>query len=225
MRRTVLFFAILLLVSFLAAQESPSALRFKLLEAGEYELDMFYSTELRRLYMQVDFEIPKSQLNLDYHYGFFLHKDAQIQAISVSGKHEKLYWVTNMVAEHFEPELPQPELLVWNSPVRFFGIHLDHFSEYSRLTQFKIWYSIDLPNFELDGSNKLSTGLNDREYWHPHNLNRDANVNLTLVTTPYMKLHLGKSVATSVDSQYSRTHKFSYTDSPLEPTGFRLIRD
>jgi len=225
MRRSFLLFAILLLASLLAAQESPAALRFKLLEANEYELDMFYSTELRRLYMQVDFEIPKSQLNPEFYHGIFLHKDAQIQAISVSGKPENLYWVTDLVAEHFEPTLPQPELLVWNSPVRFFGIHLDHFAEYSSLTKFKIWYSIDLPTFELDGANKLSTGLDAREYWFPHNLYRDANVKLTLVTTPYMKLHLGNSVATSVDRQYSRTHTFTYTDSPLKPSGFRLIRD
>ncbi len=225
MRRTILIFALLLLASLLAAQESPAALRFKLLEANEYDLDMFYSTELRRLYMQIDFEIPKAQLDPSFYYGFFLHKDAQIQAITVSGKNEKLYWVTNMVAEHFEPTLPQPELLVWNSPARFFGIHLDNFRDYDQRARFKIWYSIDLPTFELDGANKLSTGLDGREFWHPHNLNRQANIRLTLVTTPYMKLRLGNSFASSEDKQYSRTHKLSYIDSPTEPNGFWLIRD
>ncbi|NLN85403.1 MAG: hypothetical protein GX135_04775 [Candidatus Cloacimonetes bacterium] len=225
MRRTIMFFALLLLASLLAAQESPAALSFKLLEANEYELDMFYSTELRRLYMQLDFEIPKSQLDPSFHYGFFLHKDAQIQSITVSGKNEKLYWVTNMVPEHFEPTLPQPELLAWNSPVRFFGIHLDKLRDYGEKAQFKIWYNIDIPTFELDGANKLSTGLDGTEFWHPHNLNQDTNIRLTLVTTPYMKLRLGKSFASSEDKQYSRTHKLSFIDSPTEPSGFRLIRD
>ncbi len=226
MRRTINLIALLLLlVGGLAAQDTASALRFKLLESDEYELDMFYSTELQRLYMQVDFDISKSQLDSDYYYGVFLHKDAQMQAIAVSGNYESHYWVDNLQPEHFGPELNQPELLVWNSPALFFGIRLSNFAKYPETAHFKIWYYLDVPPFRLDDGNKLSTGLDARDFWYPRNLNQDSKVKLTMTTTPYMSLRVGNSFASNVDKQYSRTHKNTYIETPGQPCGFRLIRD
>jgi len=226
MRRKYFIFALLILLAAgLMAQESTAALRFKLLEADEYELDMFYSTELQRLYMQVDFELPKSSLDPDYYYGIFLHKDAQIQAITVSGSFEAHYWANNLQPEHFEPHLPQPELLVWNSPARFFGIHLNSLKKYPETPHFRIWYYIEVPPFRLDESNKLTTGLDAADFWYPRNISRESTVKVTMTTTPYISLRVGNSFASKLDKQYARTHKNTYVEIPAQPCGFRLIRD
>lgn len=225
MRRFTLLFAFLLLVMGLAAQDSPAALRFKLLEADEYDLDMFYSTELQRLYMQVDFDISKEKLDPAFYYGVFLHKDAQIQAITVSGNYESHYWANNIQPEHFLPELIQPELLVWNSPVFFFGIHLNSLQKYPATPHFRIWYYLDVPPFRLDEANKLTTGLDAREFWYPRNLSQESKVNITMTTTPFITLRVGNNFASKVDKQYSRIHKSTYIETPGQPCGFRLIRD
>ena len=226
MRRTFATIALLLLLTAgLAAQESSSAFGFKLLEANEYELDMFYSTELQRLYMQVDFELPKSQLDPSYYYGVFLHKDAQIQAITVSGNFEAHYWVNNLQPEHFEPVLIKPELLVWNSPALFYGIHLNNLDKYPDTPHFRIWYYLQIPPFSLDESNKLSTGISSAEFWYPRNLNRESTVSVTMTTTPYMSLMVGNNYASKLDKQYSRIHKNTFVETPNQPCCFRLIRD
>lgn len=226
MRRTFFLIALfLLLAAGLAAQDSAAELRFKLLEADEYELDMFYSTELQRLYMQVDFDIPKSQLDPQYYYGVFLHKDAQIQAITVSGNYESHYWANNLQPEHFEPDLIQPELLVWNTPVLFYGIHLNSFAQYTETTHFRLWYYITVPPFQIDQNNKLSTGLGADDFWYPRNITKDSTVKLTMTTTPFMTLRVGNNFASQQDRQYSRIHKNTYIETPAQPCGFRLIRD
>jgi len=226
MRRKYMMFALLLLLALgLASQENTAALRFKLLEAGEYELDMFYSTELQRLYMQVDFELPKNELDPNFHYGVFLHKDAQIQAITVSGSFEAHYWANNLQPEHFEPHLVQPELLVWNSPARFFGIHLNNLDKYPETPHFRIWYYVQVPPFRLDETNKLTTGLDAAEFWYPRNLSRETTVQVTMTTTPYMSLRVGDTFASKLDKQFSRTHKNTYIETPSQPCGFRLVRD
>ena len=226
MRRTYLLIALLLsLTAGIVAQDTAAAFRFKLLEAGEYELDMFYSTELQRLYMQVDFDIPGEELSPGYYYGVFLHKDAQIQAITVSGNFESHYWVNNLQPEHFEPELIQPELLVWNSPARFFGIHLNSLEKYPETPHFRIWYYLEVPPFRLDETNKLTTGLDAAEFWYPRNLSRETTVQVTMTTTPYMSLRVGDTFASKLDKQFSRTHKNTYVETPSQPCGFRLVRD
>ncbi len=226
MRRLYMTFALLFLFAIgLVAQENTAALKFKLLEADEYDLDMFYSTELQRLYMQVDFEVSKEDLDPQFYYGVFLHKGAQIQAITVSGSFESHYWANNLQPEHFDPVLVQPELLVWNSPALFYGIHLNNLAKYPEKPHFRIWYYIEVPPFRLDETNKLTTGLDASEFWYPRSLSKDCTVKITMTTTPYMSLRVGNSFASKLDKQYSRIHTNTYIETPAQPCGFRLIRD
>lgn len=215
----------LILAAGLGAQNDTAALYFKLLESEEYDLDMFYSSELHRLYVQVDFEIPKSELDPTYHYGVFLERDAQFQGFTLSGQVGNNYHVNNLMPEHFLPGLTQPELLDWDSPVLFRGLHIPDLGTMPDILHFRIWYYLRVPPFKLNENQKLTTGLDAEQFWYPRNIRTKSNVNLRLITTPFMSLQIGTEVARKTDKQYSRVHTLSFIESVEQPHAFKLVRD
>jgi hypothetical protein len=226
MRRFILLTLVaLLLAAGLAAQEHTAALKFKLLEAAEYNLDMFYSSELQRLYVQLDFDIPKSNLDPQYHYGVFLDKGAQFQAITISGNYESHYWVNNLQPEHFEPVLTQRSLLSADCPALFFGLSMNDFDKLPDTAHYRIWYYLSVPPFQLDSSQKLSTGIEASQYWYPRNMSSPSTVNLKLTTTPYLTLLVGNSFAAKDDKDFSRVHTSNYIESVDNPCSLKLIRE
>ncbi|MBW6514019.1 MAG: hypothetical protein K0B87_04615 [Candidatus Syntrophosphaera sp.] len=226
MRRiSVIFILALLLASGLRAQNDADALYFKLLEAEEYELDTFYSSELQRLYVQVDFDIPKSQLDPAYHYGVFLERDAQFQSTTISGQYGSHYLVSNLMPEHFVPGLTKPELLNWDSPAIFYGLSLDNYDRMPEIVHFRLWYYLRIPPFKLDETQKLSTGLDANQFWYPRNISTGSKVKLKLTTIPYMTLLVGNAYAAHIDKQYSRIHSITFIETVEHPSSFRLVRD
>ncbi|MGC9362257.1 MAG: hypothetical protein ACP5F3_04935 [Candidatus Syntrophosphaera sp.] len=198
---------------------------FKLLEAEEYDLDVFYSSELQRLYVQVDFEIPKNELDPTFHYGVFLERDAQFQAFTVDGKTGKHYLVNNLLPEHFVPGLTKPELLNWNSPVLFRGFYLPDLENLPETVHFRMWYYLRVPPFKLDGQQMLTTGLDAGQFWYPRNTNTMSRVNVRMTTIPYISVMVGSNIASQFDKQYSRIHTLSYVESVDQPSSLVLIRD
>lgn len=226
MRRFLFIFILtLLLTSGLGAQNGADALYFKLLEAEEYELDMFYSTELQRLYVQIDFDIPKTEIDPAYHYGVFLERDAQFQSITICGQYSSHYLVNNLMPEHFVPGLTKPELLNWDSPVTFYGLSLANYDNLPETVHFRIWYYLRIPPFKLDETQKLSTGLDASQFWYPRNISTNSTVRLKLTTIPYMTLLVGNSYAAKIDKQYSRIHAITFIETVDQAHSFRLIRD
>lgn len=226
MRRLLFIFVLsLLLASGLGAQNSADALYFKLLQAEDYELDTFFSTELQRLYVQIDFDVPKTELDPTYNYGVFLDRDAQFQSITVSGQYSSHYLVNNLKPEHFVPGLTQPELLDWDSQVTFYGLSLANYESLQEIVHFRIWYYLRIPPFTLDDTQKLSTGLDAQQCWYPRNINTSSSVKLKLTTIPYISLRIGNREAEKVDKQYSRTHTITFVESVDQPRSFTLIRD
>lgn len=225
MGKSITIFILLLLAATLVAQADNDTIRFTLLDAAEYDLDMFYSTDLGRLFMQVDFDIPKSELNPKLYYGVFLEQHSYIQSVTVSGFYEGNYLVQNLDANHFEPVLPKPELLYADSPARFYGINLNHYADYPETAHFRIWYYTEVPAFTLNDRQQLSTGLRGDQFWYPRSLKRNNTVRLTLTTTPYLTLLVGNSYAAKTDEQYTRIHKETFIETAEQPVSFALIRD
>ncbi len=226
MRRLyILIILILMLTVGLWAQKESSPLYFRLLESEKYNLDMFYSTELQRLYVQLDFDIPKSSLDPAAHYGVFLIKDALFQNVMISGKFASHYFVNNLVPQHFVPELTKTELLKDDSPAKFYGFTIKDFADLPELVHVRMWYYLTVPVFKIDEMNKLSTYLDAEKFWYPRNFTSSSTVELKLTTTPFMTLLVNNSYAPQTDKQYSRIHNSTFLEIPHQPASVRLIRD
>jgi hypothetical protein len=226
MHRVIVLISLsLILAAGLGAQIDTAALYFKLLEAEEYDLDMFYSSELHRLYVQVDFEILKNELDPSYHYGVFLERDAQFQAFTISGQVGEHYRVNNLSPEHFVMGLTHPELLDWDSSVSFRGLYLHNFDELPENLHFRLWYYLRVPPFKLDANQKLTTVLDANQFWYPRNMRTKSKVNLRMITIPYISISIGNNLASQFDKQYSRIHTLSFEESVEQPSSLRFIRD
>lgn len=225
MRRMIfLLLAILACAIGLRAAEADS-LDFKLLAAETYSLDMFYSSELQRMYVQLDFDIPKSALSPDYRYGALLDADAVFQSIEVAGNYENHYRVKNLEPENFAPPQPQAAWLDEKAPARFFGLPLGDWQSLPQKVHFRFWYYTSVDPFTTDSRGVASTGLEPDRFWYPRNTGAASTVQLKLTTTPYMVLRIGENSVTRTDSQYSRVHETTFTENPAEPVALRLIRD
>lgn len=224
-RPCLIILTMLFLAVAVVAAAKDGAQYFRLLEAQEYALDMLYSSELERVYVQVEFSVDRASLDPEARYGMFLDNSAIVQAIMVGGLDQTSYQVSNLKPALFKPKLNQPELLLENSPNGFLGINLPALSQLPPIVQIKLWYYLPVPPVTEQKDQNLATDLDAKRYWYPRNIHGDAKVNLKLTTVKYFILQIGDVAAPRVDGEFGRVHEISYTDKAKKPATFRLIRD
>lgn len=226
MRKSICLIALLLLLGVgVFAQVIVPGAKFKLISPAELDLNMFYSTELQRLYVQADFELEKALLDPTQYNGVFLNRDARLQSLTIAGRGEGYYFVNNISPQHFEPELSYPELLKEDNPARFHGLSINNYQNYPDTVHVTLMYYLDLPEFRINEMNKLCSGFEANQYWYPHDLVSSTVVKVKLDTTPFYTLLLGNSFAQFTDKDFKRTHKCTFIAPPDQPVNLRLIKD
>ena len=216
---TLLFASLLVCLS---AQEQKS---FKLLQAPEYDLDILYSSELVRLYVQVDFAIPRDQLDASSYYGVFLSSGAVFQRALVGGEYAPHFFVSNLVPEHFQPALPVAEVLNEESGVKFIGISLKDLDKFPETVTFRLWYILPVTSPASDSIGKPSFLIDGKQFWYPRNVHQVSTVKLNMLTTPRISVLIDKSFATQTDKDNSRQHTGTFLEMPDQPCSLRLSLD
>jgi hypothetical protein len=209
----------------LSAQVIVPGAKFKLITPAVLDLNMFYSSELHRLYVEADFDLQKDQLDPTQYNGVFLSRDTKLQSLTIAGQGEGYYYVNNITAQNFQPELSKPELLAADSPARFHGMSINNYQNYPDTVRVKLMYYLDMPEFRTNEMKQVCAGFGGDQYWYPHSLTGDVKVNVKLETTPYFSLMLGNSFPSHTDQGFKRMHQCSFMDVPPQPQAFRLIKD
>ncbi len=224
-RPCLIILTMLFLAVAVAAAAKDTAQYFRLLEAENYALDMLYSSDLERVYVQVEFSVDRASLDPEARYGLFLDSGAIIQSIMVGGLDQTSYEVSNLKPALFKPKLNQPELLLENSPNGFLGINLPALPQLPPIVQVKLWYYLPVPPVTEQKNQSLATGLDAKRYWYPRNVHHDARVDLKLTTVKFFTLQIEDVAAPRVDGEFGRIHEISFSDKAKKPVSFRLIRD
>lgn len=227
MRKYVVLYLVLFLLGLcLFAQEPASApAKAKLLPADRMDLDMRYSTEMKRLYVQADFTVAGAKLDTLSYFGVFLNRGAKIQSVTINNRASGHYFMQGLVPDHFDPVLPNAELVASDAPARFHGIVLSNFAQYGETVAFRIMYYLDVPEFAMNDMNMLCAGFAPESFWYPRNVMGRTAVNLNLHTTQFTELMLGNQLVAYKDTGFQRTHSSMFFDMPAQPLAFRLIRN
>ena len=208
----------------LTADKSDSY-EFQNLEADEYTLDMAYSAELGRLFVQLDFNIPRGKTEARLRYGLFLHKDAVLQSVIISDFVQQAYQVKNLRYKHFKPNLKQKELLAKDSPVSFYGIPRQDFDLLPRVVHYRIWYYLPVAPLARSENAELATVLDSGSFWYPRNLSRKSLVKVKLTTVPEISLRMWDLAITRTVNECSWVYSVTYTEDEDNPASVRLIEN
>lgn len=223
MRRFTAFVLMFILaIGALGAQEAvPSKVKFLPLES--MDLSMRYSSEIQRLYVQVDFDVETARLDSLSYWGVFLNKNAQISDVKVNGVVAAHYYLQGLVPEHFEP-LVDAKYLQADAPANFVGIVMGNVASYPEKVRVKFSYFMPVPAFAVNEMKTPNAFMAGDTFWYPHYLNGTVTVNLVLATTPYFELMLGDASMSSTVSDLARTHQSTILDMPGLPKSFRLLQ-
>jgi len=228
MRKIAIAMFVLLMICALGfAQEQPikQTVWAKHFPATDLSLDMRYSTELQRLYIQVDTQVEKSTIDNFALNGFFMIRNARLQGLWINGKSSKFMFVNNLKPENFNPALEQPQLLEPNSSARYHLIAMNDFADYPDLVHVRIHYYINVPDFQPNSLNQLYTVLEPDTFWYPRNLVSPTNVKMKVTTTTFIRLMLGDALVPYTDTDFQREHTATFRDDPAKPLSFRLMKD
>ncbi len=216
---------LLLLTTGLFAQQIEPGAKFKLLNANYYEVEMFHSSQLQRLFLQVDFDLPKSQVDPASYLGVFLPREARLEGLWVAGFREGYYFVNNLAPGHFQPVLPDPGLLAEDSAARFHGLSINNYEDYPDVVHFTLKYYINMPEFALNQANRMCSMLSPAMFWYPRNLSGNSTLKMKLTTTPYFTLQVGNSLPPPMDQDFKRKFECTVIDMPEQPLSLRLMKD
>lgn len=227
--RIIAFLMIVLLMACSAAlaqeQVPKQTLWAKQFPATDLNLDVRYSTELKRLYIQVDTQVAKTAIDNFALNGFFLPRDARIVGLWINGKPSRILFVGKLQPGNFNPAITSADLLSDNSPARYHVMALNGYAEYPDMVKVNLSYYLDMPDFQPNSLNQMYTLLKPDKFWYPRNINVPTNVKIKVVTTTYMRLMLGDALVPFTDKDYMREHVASFRDDPAEPLSFRLTRE
>lgn len=204
---------------------TAGAKNFRLLEADSYTLDMHYSSALERLIVGIQFSLPKAELDPSKVWGMFIHRNAVINSISVSGEYEQPGFWANLTANDFQPLLPIPGLLAKDAQAVFFNLSLENYASYADSVQFEIWYTLSTPPFAEGEQSVLSTGFEASQFWYPRRLSGPSRLNIRLSTAPDINLLLGGSYAPHSSGRYSWDHEIVISENPEQPVSLVLIKN
>lgn len=223
----ILAFILLMICAAVYAQgEAPKQTVWaKVFPATEQNLDIRYSTELQRLYIQVDAKVQKSTIDNFALNGLFLPRNARVQGLWINGKSSKFLFVNNLKPENFNPPLEKPELLDEKGPARYHIMMMNDFADYPDVVPVRIVYYIDMPPLEPNSLDQLFTMLSPETFWYPRYILGTTTVKLKLVTTTFIRLMLGDALVPSSDKDYQREHVAGFRDDPAKPLSFRLMKE
>ncbi|MGI6197978.1 MAG: hypothetical protein ACOYIS_02455 [Candidatus Cloacimonadaceae bacterium] len=225
MKKTLILLTSLLIMCLpLLAQELVEARTAvaKQFPTNVLNMELRFSTELQRLYFQLEAIANKADIDDLAHNGFFLPKTARIQGVWLNGKHIRLSYMPELT---FNPPLEDESLLAADSPARFFILEIDDYPGLPEQVEVRINYYINMPPFKASTIGQQFTFLDPDCFWYPRNLSQGTNINFKLITTPRLRLSLGGSLVPYSDHDYKREHTANFTDDPAEPLSLRIIRD
>ncbi len=185
MKKLVLFLILACSILYVSAEEliDGSPIRFSLLKALDYQLNLTTGTSIGRLYVGVEYLVNKNELlNTDY-YSFFLNQNAYLEKVQLNGVETRYNVTTNLHPKHFIPELPQPELLDGSLPVNCYSFDAAIFENLPEQIRVSLEYWLPLPAYQtgLDGRESISLGT--LPFFYPRNLSESSQINVNLITT------------------------------------------
>lgn len=215
MRRYFALLLCLLVVSVaLNAQTGPAQMKFKLLGSNAYDVDMYFSSELQRLFIQVDYDMPKADLDTTSYFGIFLSKSASIQGMVINGTSCTGYEASGLSPDLFDPVIKNRELFDKSSPVAFSGLKLLSWDSLPDPVHVTLWYYLRIPTFTLNPINKLGFTLDSNKFWYPRDPSRLSTVRLKLRTSKNISFMCGNAVVTYTDNKTTRTYQTTYMEIP-----------
>jgi hypothetical protein len=207
----------------LAAEEiiDGSPIRFSLLKALDYDLNLTTGTSIGRLFANVQFSVNKSDLaNTDY-YSFFLNQNVTMEHVQVNGVETRYNITTNLHPKHFIPELHRPELLDGSMPVNCISFDAGVFADLPEQINISLEYWLFLPGYSSMADGREAFLLGDIPFLFPRNISESSQVNLQLTTTIF---HAMDSALSTSDRGGIRNIRANIIDIPTEDIRFNIYK-
>lgn len=198
---------------------------FALISPDVYDLDLSYSSSLKRLYVDASFSVDPATLPEATYHCFFLSKDVHLEQIYITDKLCGTILANNLVPLHFNPDFPQPELLDSTSTALCYSFNLHPLIETGENIDFRLVYWVEVPELAINASGEASTTLSTDMMWLPRNLIGPSTINLSIKTPDTYQVRFG-DILNYADNDGIRTHKGSISDAPnkyLELTIFKKL--
>lgn len=199
----------------LAAEEviDGSPIRFSLLKALDYEVNLTTGTSIGRLYVSVNYELSQSDLlNTDY-YSFFLNSNAIIEHVKLNGVETRYNITTNLHPKHFIPELIQPELIEEDSEVNCYSFDAALFEDLPQNVAVTLEYWLPLPAYSLQEDGREAIMIGTIPFFYPRNIIESSNVNVNIITPIF---HGIDSAINTQDTGGIRRIYSNFVDIPQE---------
>lgn len=220
----ILLSIILMLISLVLCAEvnKGNQVRFGLISAQEYSLDLRLSNEMQRVYITALFTVNADSLKtLDY-YSFFVNQDVHIEQMFVNSRLLSPFITSNLQAEHFVPSLPVPALLDSTSAMVCYSLKKADLAAADSV-HFKVSFWIPLPEWQPDVSNAVMAGFLTDHYWFPRNIVFPSKVNIKLQSSYLYKLELDNPCLTT-ENKGIRTHRGCFQDGPGKSSFLKIIK-
>lgn len=223
--RRIAFLILVLSILCTAAFAQSDKVWTKQFPANDISLNMSYSSELQRLYVQVDGTVNKSSIDNFALNGLFLARNARIQGLWINGQLSKVLFVNSLNPTNFQPALEQAQLLDSNGLNRYHILALNNFASYPESIPFRLSYYLEIPAFKKGALNQQITSLPPETFWYPKNLLGETHIKFKLITTTYNRVMLGDALVPYTDQDYQRIHAVSFSDEVFPPLTFKLIKE
>jgi len=196
---------------------------FRLLSASQYDVNLRYYPHLQRIYVNMEFSVESDSLPEADYYSLFLNKAAQLEYVYVNDKFTPPVLAEGLVPEHYEPVLPQPELLSDSTMVMCSSFVLKGLMPEPGKIKFRIRYWIAEPEWQIadDGSSFMEL-LSD-QFWFLRNIETASNVNVKLQSSTRYSLDINAPcLFTDVDG--IRVFRGGYEDGPGKSIPIRIYK-
>ena len=220
MRKIIFIISFICLGMVLLAQTSEATpepetpvVKFALLSAPVYNLDMQLSAEMQRVYVTTDFTIEKAMLPQAEYYTFLLSKNAKIEQVYVNKKLTAPIITTKLVPQHFNPVFPDSTLLADDAGIVCYSFNLASSVVKEETVHFQVKYWIPLPEWQLNAEGCKFACFKADQFWYPRNIVGSSIVKGKLVTSERYSLNMG-TTCPCTDADGIRTHSSTFTDSP-----------
>lgn len=208
---------------FLYAEANQSnQVRFGLISASEYNLDLRLSNEMQRVYITALFTVNADSLKARDYYSFFVNRDVHIEQVFVNAKIQSPFITSNLQPEHFVPVLPVPALLDSTSAMVCYSFKKADLAA-SDSVHFKVGFWIPLPEWQPDTTNALMAGFLTDHYWFPRNVVFHSKVNIRLQSSFLYKLELEKPCM-ATENKGIKTHRGCFQDGPGMSSFLKIIK-
>lgn len=224
MKHLVLILILICGIVGLSAQEEVidgSPIRFSLLKALDYDLNLTTGTSIGRLFASVQFSVRKAELaNTDY-YSFFLNSSATLERVQINGVETRYNLTTNLHPKHFIPELGYPELLDGSMPVNCYSFDSTLFADLPELVNFSFEYWLPLPPYRIGDDGREAFLIGEIPFFYPRNVLESSQVNVRLITTIFHAMDTAHSTA---DRGGIRNINANIIDIPSETIRFNIYK-